>query len=181
MDKVIELVHAASETQTCNASPTCFEERSEFMCFATQVIFNAKFPVAVPTLLVALLYISRAKPQEIVTESKWAYEHVFLGALMISHKVRGSDLCVCYYVLNYECCQYINDGAMRPRHWALCTTKFGIHDLSRIEREFLIVLDYRLGVTETELLDLALICSSSPRTSSNPPHVLHPQIGRAHV
>ena len=37
-------------------------------------------------------------------------------------------------------------------HWALCTGVFGKRDVGRIEREFLDVLDYELGLTEADLL-----------------------------
>jgi hypothetical protein len=48
--------------------------------------------------------------------------------------------------------QYLNDSTLKNIHWALCTGVFGKRDIGRIEREFLDVLDFQLGVTEGDLL-----------------------------
>ena len=48
--------------------------------------------------------------------------------------------------------QYCNDSTLKNVHWALCTGVFGKRDVGRIEREFLDVLDYELGLTEADLL-----------------------------
>jgi hypothetical protein len=37
-------------------------------------------------------------------------------------------------------------------HWALCTGVFGKRDVGRIEREYLEVLNFELGITEADLL-----------------------------
>ena len=52
---------------------------------------------------------------------------MFLGALILASK-------------------YLNDSSLKNAHWALCTGVFGRRDVARIEREFLEVLDFELGV-----------------------------------
>ncbi|KAF7327932.1 Cyclin N-terminal domain-containing protein [Mycena kentingensis (nom. inval.)] len=48
--------------------------------------------------------------------------------------------------------EYTNDSTLKNVHWALCTGVFGKHDVSRIEREFLAVLNWELGIHEADLL-----------------------------
>ena len=48
--------------------------------------------------------------------------------------------------------QYLNDSTLKNIHWALCTGVFGKRDIGRIEREFLDVLDFQLGITEDDIL-----------------------------
>ncbi len=48
--------------------------------------------------------------------------------------------------------QYLNDSTLKNVHWALCTGVFGKRDIGRIEREYLDVLDFELGVTEDDIL-----------------------------
>ena len=48
--------------------------------------------------------------------------------------------------------QYLNDSTLKNVHWALCTGVFGKRDVGRIEREYLEVLNFELGVTEADLL-----------------------------
>jgi hypothetical protein len=48
--------------------------------------------------------------------------------------------------------QYLNDSTLKNVHWALCTRIFGKRDVGRIEREYLEVLNFELGVSEADLL-----------------------------
>jgi hypothetical protein len=138
-----------------------------FHTFATNVITRAE--VTTPTVLVALTYMDRAKPHLHIALEEWALERVFLGALIVASK-------------------YSNDSTLKNVHWALCTGVFGKRDVGRIEREFLDVLDYELGITEDALLshhdglaDLVLPRQShrvQPTVSSKPqqqqqPHPHH--------
>ncbi|KAJ7609297.1 hypothetical protein DFH06DRAFT_1346489 [Mycena polygramma] len=94
-----------------------------FTKFVGTVLSRAE--VTPPTVLVALAYIARARPHLSIALEEWALERVFLGALVVASK---------------------------NVHWALCTGVFGKGDIGRIEREFLEVLDWDLGVREAELL-----------------------------
>ncbi|KAG5719844.1 PHO85 cyclin-2 [Termitomyces sp. T112] len=106
-------------------------EHAKFTAFANNVIKRAE--VSTPTLLATLVYIDRAKPHLHIALEEWALERVFLGALIVASK-------------------YLNDSTLKNVHWALCTGVFGKRDVGRIEREFLDVLDFQLGITEDDLL-----------------------------
>ncbi|KAJ7438187.1 hypothetical protein B0H11DRAFT_1829443 [Mycena galericulata] len=102
-----------------------------FTAFVARVLTRAE--VAPATVLVTLVYIARARPHLSIALAQWARERVFLGALIAAAK-------------------YTNDSTLRNVHWALCTGVFGPGDVGRIEREFLDVLDWELGVSEADLV-----------------------------
>ncbi|KAJ7618902.1 hypothetical protein DFH06DRAFT_914430, partial [Mycena polygramma] len=102
-----------------------------FTAFVSTTLSRAE--VTLPTVLVALAYIARARPQLDIAVEQWALERAFLGALIVASK-------------------YTQDSTLRNVHWAMCTGVFGKGDVGRIEREFLEVLDWELGVREAELL-----------------------------
>ncbi|KAH7914035.1 hypothetical protein BJ138DRAFT_1123905 [Hygrophoropsis aurantiaca] len=106
-------------------------EHAAFATFVTNVLTRAE--VTVPTVLVSLAYIDRAKPHLQIALEEWACERVFLGAVMVASK-------------------YLNDSTLKNVHWALCTGVFGKRDVGRIEREFLDVLDFQLSVSEDDIL-----------------------------
>ena len=56
-----------------------------------------------------------------------------------------------FFVLIYFL-QYLNDSTLKNIHWALCTGVFGKRDVGRIEREYLEVLNFELGISEADLL-----------------------------
>jgi len=88
-----------------------------------------------PTILVTLIYIRRCKLHLSIETEEWALHRVFLGALIIASK-------------------YTNDSTLKNFHWAIATGLFGKRDIGRIEREFLDVLDWDLGVSESDILGL---------------------------
>lgn len=102
-----------------------------FTSFVTKVLTRAE--VSIPTLLVTLVYINRAKPHLQIALEEWACERVFLGALVIANK-------------------YLNDSTLKNVQWAFCTGVFGKRDIGRIEREFLQVLDFELSISEDDIL-----------------------------
>ncbi|TRM64133.1 hypothetical protein BD626DRAFT_536765 [Schizophyllum amplum] len=106
-------------------------DKHYFSAFASNVIENSG--VAMPVLLVALVYIRRARGQLRIDLDEWAYQRVFLGALIAASK-------------------YTNDTSPKAAHWSAYTGTFGKRDVALVEREFLGVLDYRLGITEEDLL-----------------------------
>ena len=63
----------------------------DFPTWYTNVLTKAE--VRVPVLLVALVYIDRAKPHLQIALEQWACERVFLGALILANKVRLSPFC----------------------------------------------------------------------------------------
>jgi hypothetical protein len=60
-------------------------EHTKFTTFVSNVLTRAE--VTLPTLLVSLVYINRAKPHLQIALEEWACERVFLGAVMVASKV----------------------------------------------------------------------------------------------
>ncbi|KAJ7463368.1 hypothetical protein FB451DRAFT_1494476, partial [Mycena latifolia] len=95
-------------------------------------ILRSHAEATLPMILAALAYVGRARahlshPSQ--SHSPSAREHVWLGALISASK-------------------YTQDSTLKNLHRALCTGVFGVGDIGRIEREFLGVLDWKLGVRE---------------------------------
>ncbi|KAF7367555.1 Cyclin N-terminal domain-containing protein [Mycena sanguinolenta] len=103
----------------------------KFTNFVANVLSRAEVTPA--TLLVTLVYIARSQRHVSIAVEEWALERVFLGALILASK-------------------YTQDSTLRNVHWALVTGVFGKGDIGRIEREFLEVLDWELGVKEADVL-----------------------------
>jgi hypothetical protein len=148
-----------------------------------------------PTLLVTLVYIQRAKFHLHIGLEQWALERVFLGALIVASKVcRLSARIYLAYLISP---QYLNDSTLKNVHWSMCTGIFGKRDIGRIEREYLDVLNFELKVTEDDILShhqgltAAAHLPPSPRHSpksvalrlSHPSHIpapAHTYIERRH-
>ncbi|KAJ7481025.1 hypothetical protein B0H11DRAFT_1724709 [Mycena galericulata] len=131
VDCVSETVdYAIGRPPTSSSSRVNSPYHAPFTSFVSTVLTRAE--VATPTVLVALVYAARARPHLCIALEQWALERVFLGALILASK-------------------YTNDSTLKNAHWALCTGVFGKRDVGRIEREFLEVLDWELGVGEAEL------------------------------
>ncbi|KAJ7739555.1 hypothetical protein B0H16DRAFT_62863 [Mycena metata] len=135
IDYVVECVaetvdFAMGRTQPARGRPLS-PYVQKFTPFVRTVLSRAEVPF--PTVLTALVYIHRARPHLSIALEEWALERVFLGALIVASK-------------------YTNDSTLKNVHWALCTGVFGKRDVGRIEREFLDVLDWELGVGEGDLL-----------------------------
>ncbi|KAF9648578.1 hypothetical protein BDM02DRAFT_3187013 [Thelephora ganbajun] len=106
-------------------------EYAEFTQFVSDIIERAE--VTTSDILVALIYIQRAKPYLSIQTKEWALHRVFLGALITASK-------------------YTNDSTLKNIHWAMASATFGKRDIGRIEREFIEVLDWEFSVTEADLL-----------------------------
>lgn len=136
IDYAIECVaetvdYAFGRPSTSQRGRTASKQNPSFTTFVTNVLTRAE--VSMPTLLVALAYIDRVKPHLNISLEVWALERVFLGAVIVASK-------------------YLNDSTLKNIHWSLCSGSFGKRDCGRIEREFLDVLDWELGVKESDLL-----------------------------
>ncbi|KAJ3933610.1 MAG: hypothetical protein NXY57DRAFT_998140 [Lentinula lateritia] len=105
---------------------------SDATSFVERVLHKAR--VKISEVLATLAYIDRARPYlQISSDTKYPFERVLLGALIIATK-------------------FLNDSCIPNMHWAQCSRLFGKHDIGRIEREFLEVLDWDLTLTEEDLL-----------------------------
>ncbi|KAF8624129.1 hypothetical protein AX15_006035 [Amanita polypyramis BW_CC] len=168
VDCIVECVDYALGRPTTSFRGRHYTRRPElakFTTFVTNVVTRAE--ITTPTLLAALVYIDRARPHLHIALEEWALERVFLGALIVASK-------------------YLNDSTLKNIHWALCTGVFGKRDIGRIEREYLDVLDFELGITEDDILShheslmsiLGLRRSHSEKvsgmTNSHQPHVTSP-------
>ncbi|CCL98768.1 uncharacterized protein FIBRA_00773 [Fibroporia radiculosa] len=148
VDAVVDTVDYALGRPTSSSRGRSLSRRPEhvkFSNFVADVIHKAE--VKLPSLLVTLVYINRAKPHLQIALEQWACERVFLGALIVANK-------------------YLNDSTLKNVHWALCTGVFGKRDIGRIEREFLDVLDFELGVSEADIL----VHHSAIMSFSHPSH-----------
>ena len=108
-------------------------KRPDFADFVAHVLHTAD--VKMTTILVTLVYIRRSKPYLSIETEEWALHRVFLGALITASK-------------------YANDSTLKNNHWATATGVFGKRDIGRVEREFIDVLDWQLGVSESDVLGL---------------------------
>ncbi|KAJ7463351.1 hypothetical protein FB451DRAFT_1562336 [Mycena latifolia] len=119
------------------ASPAPSSSASTKRAFTSFVrTLHSRAEVALPTILTALVYVSRARPFLSIALPQYALERVWLGALIAASK-------------------YTQDSTLKNVHWALCTGVFGVGDIGRIEREFLGVLDWELGVGEGAVVRVA--------------------------
>ncbi|KAI0685042.1 hypothetical protein BC835DRAFT_1421641 [Cytidiella melzeri] len=168
-DCIIEAVDYAMgkpSSSTRGRSSSRHHRHADFLKFVTNVLTKAE--VKVPVLLVALVYVDRAKPHLQIALEQWACERVFMGALILANK-------------------YCNDSTLKNVHWALCTGVFGKRDIGRIEREFLDVLDYELSLHESDLLShhdaiMSLVQPSSRQhVRSHVHHHHHHQHQHQHV
>ncbi|KAJ7612980.1 hypothetical protein FB45DRAFT_693895, partial [Roridomyces roridus] len=133
VDTVSSAVSHGLERSGASLSRGRSSHRSKnFTSFVSTVLRRAE--ITTPIVLVALVYLKRARPHLSLAVEHWALERVFLGALILAAK-------------------YTQDSTLKNVHWALCTGLFGRNDIGRIEREFLEVLDWELGVREADLLE----------------------------
>jgi len=144
-------------------TPSRRPELVKFTQFVTDVLTRAE--VTTPVVLASLAYIDRAKPHLHIALEEWALERVFLGSLIVASK-------------------YLNDSTLKNVHWALCTGVFGKRDVGRIEREFLDVLDWELGVSESDILahhaGISAVIAPSPRHHHSSSHYLSRHSPRTH-
>ncbi|KAJ7894619.1 hypothetical protein B0H14DRAFT_2431605 [Mycena olivaceomarginata] len=131
IEYVAECVEATVEHAMQRSLSLKTKRTADFIDLVSKVLAQAE--VGMPTLLVAVVYVGRAKCHLKIALAQWALERVFLGALIVASK-------------------YLNDSTLKNVHWALCTEIFGKSDIGLIEREFLEVLDFQLGVKENDLL-----------------------------
>ncbi|TRM64633.1 hypothetical protein BD626DRAFT_255789 [Schizophyllum amplum] len=131
-------------------------KRAKFTELVAQVIARSEVPITV--VLVLLAYIDRCKPHLRVASDAYVHERIFLGALIVAAK-------------------YLNDSSPKNSHWARYTGEFSKADIGLIEREFLGVLDFTLGITEDNLLPhcgAILSCEEpSPSRRHRCPNVHH--------
>lgn len=84
MTLTIDVVnHALGKPSITRSTPNVFH--TKFRQFVDNVIRRAE--VAVPMLLITASYIMRSKNFIYISKPDWAFERVFLGALVVATKV----------------------------------------------------------------------------------------------
>ncbi|KZV62414.1 hypothetical protein PENSPDRAFT_591441 [Peniophora sp. CONT] len=141
---------------------------SSITALVRNVVRRADVPM--PVLLVTLAYLDRARqvllrsdiPHLFIGSQEYAFERVFLGAVIAASK-------------------FTNDSCLRNVHWAVVSNMFGHRDVGRIEREFLAVLDFELGITESDVLaHHTWLSSAVPSLEASSPMAL-PQLILPHA
>ncbi|KAJ6609632.1 hypothetical protein B0H10DRAFT_1813275 [Mycena sp. CBHHK59/15] len=128
---IVQCVGDAVEYAIQQPLPLKSRRMTNFEALVSRVLHSAEVEIA--TVLVTVAYVTRAKEHLQITLEHWALERLFLGALVVASK-------------------YLNDSTMKNVHWALCTGIFKTPDIGVMEREFLEVLDFELGVKEHHIL-----------------------------
>ncbi|KAF8447653.1 hypothetical protein L210DRAFT_3526905 [Boletus edulis BED1] len=104
IDCVVDTVDYAIGRPSSSRRGRALSRRSEhaaFATFVTSVLSRAE--VTIPTILVSLVYIDRAKPHLQIALEEWACERVFLGAVMVASKyLNDSTLKNFLDVINFE-------------------------------------------------------------------------------
>lgn len=110
------------------------------------------------TILVALLYLKRAKFDLDIPPVQLLLHRLFLGALILATKVRHISRHFREYprLLIPLSQQYTLDAAPRNSDWAAVTGMFGRRDIGTMEFQMFQVLDMKLSFTEKELKELRL-------------------------
>ena len=128
---VLALVDLAFNRVYCAADHFQSESSRGFTRFVDHMVAIAHIPV--PTLLVALVYLHRVQLR-MLPHYHPTNEAVFLGALIVAHK-------------------YAHDCTFKNKHWAAYSGRFRSDEICTMERDFLQLLDYRLSVSECNLVD----------------------------
>ncbi|KAI9429991.1 hypothetical protein H4582DRAFT_1825094 [Lactarius indigo] len=106
-------------------------EEPAFIRWTTGIVIRSR--IRAPILLAALTYLNRVKPYICTNTLKWAEIRLLLGALVVADR-------------------YMDDNALSNAQWAVVTKRFTKWQIGQMEREFLSVLNWKLGVSQEDLL-----------------------------
>ncbi|KAI9445869.1 hypothetical protein H4582DRAFT_1804566 [Lactarius indigo] len=106
-------------------------EEPAFIRWTTGIVIRSRIRTLV--LLTALTYLNRVKPYICTNTLKWAEIRLLLGALVLADK-------------------YMDDNALSNAQWAVVTKRFTKWQIGQMEREFLSVLNWKLRVSQEDLL-----------------------------
>ncbi|KAF9779618.1 hypothetical protein BJ322DRAFT_994334, partial [Thelephora terrestris] len=92
-----------------------------------------KSRIDTPVILVALVYLERARSQFKISDQRWACERILIGALVLAAK-------------------YVSDYTIKNARWARWSGVFSKEDIGRMERELLDILDWNLSLAEGDIM-----------------------------
>lgn len=147
MDCVVGTVnHSLERTWKSASSPPCLKQ-STFVNFVRCTLQSLGLPTS--TVLVAIVYLDRAKRQMRISKGDWACERAFLGALLLAYKVRSPFIPVSAFA-NISL-QYTNDTSASPQIWSSASRLFAAQDVVQLEREMLAVLQFDLSFRSEDI------------------------------
>jgi len=92
VDVIVDTVDYALGRPSSSRKQVWRPEHIKFAEFVASMLERAE--VTMPTLLVTLVYIQRAKFHLHIGLEQWALERVFLGALIVASKVGRLSACI---------------------------------------------------------------------------------------
>lgn len=107
-----------------------FDAVASLADFVVRVVQTCRLSTG--TVLGAMVYLERVKPNLRILSCKYATHRIFMASALIASK-------------------YLNDANMTNGDWASCSP-FPVRELLLMELEFLHILDYRLAISDADLL-----------------------------
>lgn len=147
VDCVVGTVHHSLERTWKSACPSPCLKQPTFINFVKCTLQSLGLPTG--TILVAIVYLDRAKRQMRISKGDWACERAFLGALLLAYKVRSPCILVSTYVDIAP--QYTNDTNTNPQIWSSASRLFAAQDVVQLEREMLAVLQFDLSFRNEDI------------------------------
>jgi len=111
--------------------------------------------IDISVILVALVYLERARPQFKISDERWACERILIGALVLASKVTSHSAfhaCNVSPLTRVYFSQYVSDYTIKNARWARWTGTFSKEDIGRMERELLDILDWNLSIAEGDVM-----------------------------
>ena len=111
--------------------------------------------IGISVILVALVYLERARPQFKISDQRWACERILIGALVLASKVIVIQLpCMPRQTFDARASisQYVSDYTIKNARWARWSGTFSKEDIGRMERELLDILDWNLSIAEGDVM-----------------------------
>ncbi|EJD53119.1 hypothetical protein AURDEDRAFT_180692 [Auricularia subglabra TFB-10046 SS5] len=125
-----------------------FDALASLADFVVRVVQTCRLSTG--TVLGAMVYLERVKPNLRILSCKFAAHRIFMASALIASK-------------------YLNDANMSNGDWASCSP-FPVRELLLMELEFLHILDYRLAISDADLLALyPTLCCHRPLSISSLP------------
>ena len=150
----IETVDFALERPTSCLFPSSSTIPRPFLQLALDVIRRSR--IDTPVILVALVYLERARPQFKISDKRCACERILIGALVLAAKVHNRHARFHSFNpltrISVSVRQYVSDYTIKNARWARWSGTFSKEDIGRMERELLGILDWNLSLAEGDIM-----------------------------